>query len=256
MALPNAAVPPLDAQPPRVSAASEPAGALSLRVSDANDMPVALAHVELRRGPRTYRVQADSSGGVQLANLTPGAWSLSVRRLGFAPTDVDIDIATGSNRVTVELRGLHTELAAVRVNAKADLPSGRLREFEMRLSRGAASAVVTRDQIERRNPTELTQILRGIAGLRIADSLGSAVAISTRGLKPVRAQGGIALVPCVMRIAIDGVLMPALTNLNAVPPQQVHGVEVFFGSARIPEQYNGTRTDNFCGMILLWTREG
>lgn len=255
---------PLAAQPERPRSSSEPGvGTLSLRVISESDAPVPFADVSLRQGSRTQQLRTDSSGSVQVTGLSVGPWTLSVRRIGYAAAEARVDLLPGLNPVTLELHAASqsasttapTELDAMTVRADAMPSTGRLREFDLRVKRGTASAVVTRTQIERRNPTELTQILRGIAGLRLADSLGNMVAISTRGQKASRGATGLGLVPCVMRLAVDGVVFPALTNLNAVRPVDVYGVEVFYGPSRTPAQFDGLRTDNFCGMIMIWTRD-
>ena len=93
---------------------------------------------------------------------------------------------------------------------------------------------------------------------RIADSLGSIVAVSTRGAKPTRltnGRPGFALVQCVMRVSIDGILLPALTNIDEIVPNDVHGIEIYFGPARTPPELAGLRTDNWCGLIAVWTRD-
>lgn len=107
---------------------------------------------------------------------------------------------------------------------------------------------------------QLSRVLRGMAGLRLADSLGNTVAISTRGAKPTPLPGGrssgFALVPCVLRVVLDGVLQPALSNLDAIVPRDVHGIEVYYGPSRLPPEMAGIRTDNWCGVIAIWTRSG
>ena len=67
---------------------------------------------------------------------------------------------------------------------------------------------------------------------------------------------GIALVPCVLRVMLDGIVLPALSDIDKVVPQDVHGVEVFFGAASIPPSLGGMRSDNWCGLIAIWTRSG
>lgn len=91
-----------------------------------------------------------------------------------------------------------------------------------------------------------------MAGLRVADSLGAMVAVSTRGMKWER--GANTFVPCVMRVMLDGVVMSASTDIDQIIPFDVYAVEVFFGPSRIPPQYNGGRADQWCGLIAIWTR--
>ena len=67
-------------------------------------------------------------------------------------------------------------------------------------------------------------MLRGIAGIRIADSMGSTVAESTRGYKIGRE---LKPVECVLRITVDGIVLPPLSNIDAVIPKDVYGVGCF-----------------------------
>ena len=61
--------------------------------------------------------------------------------------------------------------------------------------------------------------------------MGSTVAVSTRG-KYLNKNN---LVDCVLRISVDGVVLPALSNIDAEIPKEVYGVEVFSsGPAAIP----------------------
>jgi hypothetical protein len=44
-------------------------------------------------------------------------------------------------------------------------------------------------------------------------------------------------------------------DLRDLPrPEDIHGIEVFAGSASIPLQYTGTGTNQWCGLIAFWTR--
>lgn len=183
-------------------------------------------------------------------------YRITVMRVGFAPARVDARVGAGENALTINLSGSVAALDAVRIVSNRVL-SARLDDFEMRRLRGEASGTVTREEIAKRNPIKLSQLLRGFGGIRIADSLGSIVALSSRGNKPSRNQfgSGFGLVDCAMRTAVDGVLLPSLTNLDGIVPNDVYGVEIYNGPARLPPQFGGLRTDNWCGLIMIWTRD-
>lgn len=80
---------------------------------------------------------------------------------------------------------LAATLSGVRVMGDK-VHSSRLDAFERRRLSGAASAVISREQIERVGPVQLSRMLRGLAGLRLGNSVGYTVAISSRGAKPLR----------------------------------------------------------------------
>ncbi len=239
--------------PPR-----QPDASLVVRVLGVDSAAITDAEVVVGRDDTHGAATRSDEGGIARFPAVPvGMQWLSVRRLGLAPQRVRVRLAGGENRYTVRLEP--TALSLVGVRVVGDVPfSARLDDFERRRLAGTASAVVTREQIDRLGPITLSRVLRGMAGLRIGDSLGSVVVISTRGAKPTLTAGRnqFALVQCVMRVAVDGVLMPPFANLDQIVPRDVHGVEVYFGPARLPPELAGLRTDSWCGMVAVWTRGG
>ncbi|WP_373058112.1 carboxypeptidase regulatory-like domain-containing protein [Gemmatimonas sp.] len=231
---------------------------LRIHILDESNQPVRSAEVILRAQKRVERsVRSDSTGRAAFDGIEPGLWSMTVRRLGLSPVSVDIRIGTGWNEYTVVTKTAAMSLVGVRIVGGKEV-SRRLDGFERRRSAGSASGVVTREQIDKLGPIVLSRMLRGINGVRVADSSGATVAISTRGDKPTRnARGpGLTMVPCVMRVAVDGILMPAQFNIDQIVPRDVHGIEVFSGPARTPPELGGgLRTDDWCGLIAIWTRD-
>jgi hypothetical protein len=231
--------------------------ALRLTVTADSLRPVVDAEVALSGQGRAVRVRTDSSGRARFEGLPDGLFRVVIRRVGFSPATVELRLGLGENALSVRLDRSVATLDEVRIVANLPI-AARLDEFEMRKLRGDASHVITRDEIERRGPIALSQMLRGIGGIRIADSLGAIVAISTRGNKasPGRLGGPpFGLVYCVLRVTVDGVVLPSLSNIDAVVPGDVYGVEIFNGPSRVPVQFAGLRTDNFCGLIAIWTRD-
>ena len=43
-------------------------------------------------------------------------------------------------------------------------------------------------------------------------------------------------------------------SLNAVQPEEVHGIEIHSGPASIPSEFGGARMDAYCGLVMIWTR--
>lgn len=230
---------------------------LSVRVVDTVGRGVIDAEVALLRGrDERHTARSDGAGAATFSDVEAGLWSLSVRRLALRPIATIIRIAPGGNALTVVASPAALTLSGVRI--VGDVPySARLDAFEARRLSGVANAFVTRAQIDRLDPPKLSRMLRGLNGLRVGDSAGYTVAISTRGAKLTRnTQGpGFALVQCVMRVVVDGTLMPALFNIDDIVPRDVHGIEVYNGPSRIPPELAGLRTDNWCGVIAVWTRD-
>lgn len=228
---------------------------LDVLVVRIDDAPVRDAEVLLQIGRTTRTARTDSLGHARFTGVPAGLSQVDVRQFGYQGITAQAQLFDGDNRYTIELTrsAVGAQLLAA-VDVKANPASARHAEYDIRVRRGEPSAVITRAAIEHRNPVRLSHMLVGIAGVRVADSLGSKVLISTRGMKSVPGGSTIQMVPCVMRIAIDGVIMTALTDVDILPPVEVHGVEVYYGPARVPQQYGGLRTDSYCGMVLIWTR--
>jgi Carboxypeptidase regulatory-like domain/TonB-dependent Receptor Plug Domain len=230
--------------------AMAPTTSLRVRVSRDGGAAVAEAEVTVAVAGADQVARTDTSGVARFAGLSPGAAELRVRRLGFGEGTVRATLRAGENELAVAVRGANVTLETVKVVAARDVPT-RLADVDARIARGEPSAVVTRADIDKRNPITLSQMLRGVAGLRLADSSGAMVAISTRGVKLQRE--GL-FVPCVLRVMVDGVVTSSSVDIDNVVPYDVYAVEVFFGGARIPPQFGGIRTDQWCGLIAIWTR--
>lgn len=231
-------------------------GSLRIAVLDESKNPVIEAEVSVADSRRRRTLRTDSTGNILFESLMVGTATVEIRRIGFKPASVVSRIGVGDNAVTVHLRGATAELDAVRIVANRPI-SARLDDYEIRLARGEANAVITREEIDKRNPIVLSQLLRRLPGIKIQDSSGSIVAVSMRGQKLTRTPNGqMAMVQCVLRVMVDGTVMPALTSLDNIIPREIHGVELFLGGARVPLQLAGTRTDNWCGVIAIWTRDG
>ncbi|MCE2902162.1 MAG: hypothetical protein ACK6DP_02915 [Gemmatimonas sp.] len=228
---------------------------LHLYLETENGRAVERAELRLTRGDLEHVARFDSAGTLRLADLPTGEWTASVRRVGIRELRISLRIEPGYNQYVLIAEEVEAMLPTVLVE-EMRVKVARHTEFESRRVRGAPNATITRGEIERRGAIALSQLLRGRAGLRVGDSLGYKVAISTRGAKPTRntINPGFALVQCVMRVSIDGVILPPLTDLDDIMLNEVFGIEIYFGPARVPPVLAGSRTDNWCGLIAVWTR--
>lgn len=238
--------------------AQSPSGQVRIQVVDAGAMPVSEAEVVLGGDKRpTFSTRTDSAGLALIANVPSGLWTMTVRRIGLKPVTGSIRVAPGRNAYTVRVDESAMTLVGMRVVGDRTY-SARLDEFERRRLAGTPSAVVTQEDIDRIGPVQISRMLRGLAGIRVADSMGTTVAISNRGTQPFRPKNGssnFALVQCVLRVSVDGIPLPGLADLDQLVPKDVHGIEVYFGPARMPPELAALRTDNWCGLIAVWTRD-
>lgn len=161
-------------------------------------------------------------------------------------------------------------LDSVSVFAKAPSTSLRLREFELRKDRAVGGTFISQSEIERRHPSRVTDIFRGIPSVRLIDSAGVKLLASSRGLKASlvpppknprleavgRGGNNGGIVDCVLRVAVDGQVKGWGYDLNDLAPEELFGIEIYPGPSSIPSQYGGMGNDKGCGMVLLWTRSG
>jgi hypothetical protein len=223
---------------------------LRLVVVNDQDVPVPMADVFVQLGQLRARGRTDSSGVFRVDGMPAGEWHATVRRIGYGESAFDLHIASGENAFTVTVDASSETLKDVNVVEKRT--SVRLVEFEKRKARGEPSAVITREQIEKRNPVVLSQMFRAMPGLQMADEQGLKYPVAARGSVP---KNGASITACPMRIVIDGVMRPPLTNIDDVIPADVHGVEVYYGPASLPMQLATFRTDKWCGLVAIWTRD-
>jgi hypothetical protein len=128
--------------------------------------------------------------------------------------------------VTAPSRGMRTGLAGY---------YGRL------ASPNRMGRFVTREQIERRHPSFASDLLRGVAGVRVIP----------------RGVGGSSMVllrECEPRLYLDGIRvhLPNVGIDEIVTPLDLEGIEVYGSSAEVPVELGGSNLN--CGAIALWTR--
>jgi hypothetical protein len=222
-------------------------------VVDASGAPLAGVEVVVRDADA--RTTTDARGAFAFAALPSGPQVVRLRRVGYEPTEFVIELRPGERTpVQVALSRRSQRLDTVEVSAPAGEGSARLADFERRRARGVGT-FITRDEIERRAPVAVSDLLRRVGSVRIVDSLGSLLAVSGRGTKIDRRRPAAgASAPCVLAMMVDAVRMPAGTPLDVVPPDEIAAIEVYAGPASVPRELAQSSADAFCGLILIWTR--
>ena len=116
-------------------------------------------------------VEPDDSGRFELAKVRPGMLSMRVRRLGFLPDTVDILVLAGKTvPLDIMLSRLTVTLTPVVITGRAEL-SGWRAGFYQRKTVGSGH-FFTREDIEKRNPSMMSDMFRMIPGVTIQPSMG------------------------------------------------------------------------------------
>jgi TonB family protein len=187
---------------------------------------------------------SDASGSFRLIGVPVGRQMLIVRRIGFRP-DTSIVTVVRSANITAEVRLAPAPevMATVVVDGVRPVVPTRLRGFYERSGRRIAGHYFTAADIERRNPHLVTDLLRTLPGVRIAQQGGQSV-VTFRGQR------------CPPLVWLDG--MPAAAGYldpDVVHPTSLAGIEVYPGLASVPANFVLPNGQGLCGgVIALWSR--
>lgn len=213
-------------------------------VTDTAGHPIVGARVEIV--DTDIRSTSDLEGRYLLPGVWPGPVTLRVRRVGFTPETVSVTTTAGdTTRTNLTLGALVVQLAPTEVDA--DPSRGKMGAFNERRARGVG-AFVTRAEIEKWQPASLTEMLRHVPGVGVAQQPSGEP-------QPVRMQRSAATTVsgvCSVLLYVDGHPYPN-GNVDDFPPQTVEGLEVYRSASEIPASFR-TR-DATCGVIAIWTRD-
>ncbi len=211
-----------------------------------------------------------SDGGF-LLHAEPGRFLLHVRRVGYSPTvtpEFEVPAAVADIELTVILPQDALVLDTVAVVGEAEpFAPGPLRGFYERKRRGWG-VFLTREEIEAKNPGQVTDIFRNMAGVRVVSKGGRQWSIRmVRASPPLATLFGSACTgtgcpdprdvdkqACGVNVYIDGALLregPGIIN-QMVAANDVEAVEVYRGPAETPADF--LSSDSRCGVIVIWTR--
>jgi len=218
-------------------------GTVSGSVRDSSGRGIEGARVAIIGG--LFAGETDDEGGFRLGKVPAGTARLAVRRIGFAPETLVLSIrADETTDVSLALRRVSALLAPVVVQGRRDV-IGPLSGFYARLDRGQGR-FFTFEQIDDSPARRMSDLLRGIPGMRISAGRGGSQSYRMRGSN---------VAPLVW---LDGVPMAnAELDLDNFDPRTFAGIEIYSGAATVPIEFTGGRTfSSSGGTIVLWTREG
>lgn len=244
------------------------------------NQPVASAQVALIT-PSGNAVSADQSSGsghFSLRAPRPGRYRLQVRRLGYRPHLEPVDIGPRGVELDVSIEALPIALDPVTVEADLSLRYLEQVGFYVR-QLSDFGHFITRDVIEERRPTRVSDVLSTVPGVRLVPDgrvLGRTL-LQFRQAQTVF--GGL----CEPRVFVDGliairgdskpvVMTPGgglIDELNqedprspepsvdeVVDPRDIEAIEVYRSGAEVPAHFGGMGPFTRCGVVVIWTRKG
>ena len=212
------------------------------KVLAANKRPVRDARVTVwGTGVETM---SNPDGEFSLAGLPAGTHTLEVRAIGFSPAQIPVDILAGQlESADVELAAIAVTLDTVKVTAQRAYASRRLLELERR-QRSGMGHILTAQEINKRNPWVLTDLLRSMPGIRMYPGRFSSYTILMRD----RNGNGL----CTPTVIVDNIRMivDADFPIDAiVPMEDINAIEVY--TNMVPGEFYNAATE--CGAIVITT---
>lgn len=207
-------------------------------VRDSTGAPVSIAVVSVAR----VQSLTDSAGRFTLERLGAGQATLSVRRLGYRPSETRLDLAEGRrDSVFVTLVALPLELPGVTTAA-----DDRLREYladYFRHKATGAGRFYDRAEMAAMRVGALTDVLRRVPGVRlIPDRSGRYAVRMGRNSRN-----------CPPDFWIDNVRAHGL-EADDIPLTDIEAIEVYAGPAGLPPEYINRFGNPACGAVVIWTR--
>jgi hypothetical protein len=231
--------------------------AVSGRIQSSRGQPVPSAQVHLFG---TSRVAASGDDGdFRLSGLPGGTQGLEILALGYYPRRVRVEVADGMRPITVKLEPMAAVLDSIRVTAKRVYSGDGNRQFDTDMKRGFGR-FVTEDEIAKRHPFVVSDILRMMSGFGAAVSpgTGAVMLVQNHGISTLRGvlphggasnptlDGATGGKRC-PAVYLDGVEL-ADGDADSISPMAIYGIEVYrLGEA--PARY-----DDSCGAVLIWTK--
>lgn len=192
----------------------------------------------------------DTMGMFVLEGAITGTFRLRATRIGYATTVTPRWWTESGEMLTVTVR-LHPDavlLAPLEITARSRSESPMLANFYHRVDRAAGGTFITREEIERRGPNQVTDLLLEVPGVQLLSSGRG----NQRMVTMSRALG------CPAQIYVDGRHMnlrgEVISIDEIVMPNSVEGIEIYRGLGTVPAEFLSPRAK--CGVIAIWTRRG
>lgn len=182
-------------------------------------------------------------GEFELASVPSGVHVMQVRAIGYAIASWVLDLGEGQNlRQNFELESRVLTVDSIHVTAASTADSWRTEAgFETR-RRGGRGYFIGREEIARRQPRTLADLMRNVPGMQTACRGGasnSCRVVMNRGSRP-----------CAPDYFLDGFEATASTGPN-FPITQIRGIEIYGDPSMIPLELQ--RPNLRCGVIAIWT---
>jgi len=184
--------------------------------------------------------RANAMGEATIIGVPRGVQRVRVRRLGYAPAEVDIAVTGDTTGAVFRLPRIATELGEVKVEAQWVPPN--IRDFEIRRRQGIGR-FLTDVELDKDRDRDFSLVVttRFPGVMTITDSTGHPLLVSRRS-------AGVSI--CPIQVWVDGVNLGREYG-DWVRTWDLAAIEYYTGT-QVPVRY---RTGGYgCGVLLLWSK--
>ena len=207
-------------------------------VRDSGGVPVGAALVTAYQ----LQVLTDSTGRFAFDGLPSGRITVSVRRLGYEPAHIVVELVEGRrDTLMLTLASLPRELPGMTTTADAHSRMA-LADFYRHRESGTGR-YLDHAQLQATRAFQLSDVLRRMPGVRVSPDRNGRMIIRM----------GRSVRNCPPDVWLDNVRAPML-NVDDIPFSDIEAIEVYNGPGGLPPEYNQRFGNPACGAIVIWTR--
>lgn len=224
------------------SVAEAQRGTVRGTVRDSTGTPIPAADVSV---PAAHLLTRTSDAGTfSLDRVPAGHVELSVRRLGYVPQTLQLDLSPTGDTLTVHMVAQAFELPGVEIPDPTKRRLLWIEDFYRRRAKGIGGTYFTREDIEARHPARLSDVLRDAPGVRF---------VRTRDGAGIRFDASANFRQnCLPQYFVDGQRVANL-EVDDLPVRDIEGIELYNGPSSTPMQFSqGAITS--CGTVVIWSR--
>jgi len=230
-------------------------------LDDATGESVAGATVDLLgSGDRIVRrAETDVAGAFSVSFRGAGTYRLRASRIGMEESlSAPLRFQAGDTlQVILRMNIQAVALPALEVVAdRRAHPVARLEGFYLRARQGLGGDFIHREDIERRNPMMLSDMLpqHGIEVQGRGRSMDVELLSRRFACAPLVYVDGVLAIPLEFDAGDPRSRLDAGRAVNMVHPSDVEGIEIYRGAGSVPGEFGGYSAR--CGVIVIWTRAG
>jgi len=198
------------------------------------------------------RTQSDLRGNFRIPELPWGHYTLTFDHPSYGHYEQDLRVIGGrSHDLEVHLPPEAIEMPPIIVRVRPRRWFGDMVSLQERIDRGIGY-IMTRDEIDERQPLNLAEVLRTAPGVDVVQS-GSSVT-GTFDIRMRNAQNMLGQ-SCPPAVWVDGVkwrdVQSAFTDISGI---ELEVVEIYNGPSQVPGEFLDSSAS--CGAVIVWTRRG